>query len=88
MLNKSKNSFPIDLSNHNLSKFNILKPKYDRSKISPGILHIGVGNFHRAHLSWYLHRLMQKNKSMDWGIIGSGVLNYDYQMREKLKKQD
>ena len=25
---------------------------------------------------------------MDWGIIGSGVLNYDYQMREKLKKQD
>jgi len=88
MLNKSKNSFPIDLSNHNLSKFDILKPKYDRSKISPGILHIGVGNFHRAHLSWYLHRLMQKNKSMDWGIIGSGVLNYDYQMREKLKKQD
>ncbi len=88
MLNKSKNFFPIDLKNDNLSKFNILKPKYDRSKISPGIVHIGVGNFHRAHLSWYLHRLMQENKSMNWGIIGSGVLNYDYQMRGKLNKQD
>ena len=88
MLNKSKNIFPIDLNNENLSKFNVLKPKYDRSKISPGIVHIGVGNFHRAHLAWYLHRLMQENKSMNWGIIGSGVLDYDYQMREKLNKQD
>ena len=51
MLNKSKNFFPIDLNNDNLSKFDVLKPKYDRSKISPGIVHIGVGNFHRAHLS-------------------------------------
>ena len=78
----------LDLNNKNLPKFNIIKPQYDRSKLSPGIVHIGVGNFHRAHLSWYLHRLMQKNKDLDWGIIGSGVLNYDHEMQQKLKKQD
>ena len=78
----------LDLNNKNLPKFNIIKPQYDRSKLSPGIVHIGVGNFHRAHLSWYLHRLMQKNKNLDWGIIGSGVLNYDREMQQKLKKQD
>ena len=78
----------LNLNNKNLPKFNIIKPQYDRSKLSPGIVHIGVGNFHRAHLSWYLHRLMQKNKNLDWGIIGSGVLNYDREMQHKLKKQD
>ena len=87
MLDTSTNSL-LDLNNKNLPKFNIIKPQYDRSKLSPGIVHIGVGNFHRAHLSWYLHRLMQKNKNLDWGIIGSGVLGYDHQMQQKLKKQD
>ena len=87
MLDTSTNSL-LDLNNKNLPKFNVIKPKYDRSKLTPGIVHVGVGNFHRAHLSWYLHRLMQKNKNLDWGIIGSGVLDYDYQMQQKLKKQD
>ena len=87
MLDTSTNSL-LDLNNKNLPKFNVIKPKYDRSKLTPGIVHIGVGNFHRAHLSWYLHRLMQKNRDLDWGIIGSGVLDYDHQMQQKLKKQD
>ena len=87
MLDTSTNSL-LDLNNKNLPKFNITKPQYDRSKLTPGIVHIGVGNFHRAHLSWYLHRLMQKNKNLDWGIIGSGVLDYDHQMQQQLKKQD
>ena len=34
-------------------------PTYDRTKLTAGIVHIGLGNFHRAHQSWYLHRLMQ-----------------------------
>ena len=87
MLDNTSHSL-LDLNNKNLPKFNITKPQYDRSKLTPGIVHIGVGNFHRAHFSWYLHRLMQKNKNLDWGIIGSGVLDYDHQMQQKLKKQD
>ena len=67
---------------------NISVPHYDRSKITPGIVHIGVGNFHRAHLAWYVHRLMQQGRAMDWGIIGAGVRQHDMVMREKLLGQD
>ncbi len=66
----------------------IKTPIYDRSKITPGIVHIGVGNFHRAHQAWFLHKLMQDGKALDWGIIGAGVRPYDAQMRQKLLDQD
>ena len=66
----------------------ILKPNYIRSNLTAGILHIGVGNFHRAHLSWYLHRLMQKDLAKDWAIVGSGITEYDVNMRERLQVQD
>lgn len=56
----------------NLSK-DILRPSYDRSTLRPGIVHIGLGNFHRAHQAWYLHRLMQQGWALDWAIIGAGV---------------
>ena len=80
----------VHLSDKNLKLINssVLKPNYDRSNLSAGILHIGVGNFHRAHLSWYTHCLMQKDRAHNWAIIGSGVTEYDIQMREKLKNQD
>ena len=63
-------------------------PNYDRSKMRAGIVHIGVGNFHRAHLAWYLHRLMQQGQAMDWAIIGAGVCDADRVMRAKLLEQD
>ena len=63
-------------------------PSYDRGKLSPGIIHIGVGNFHRAHLAWYVHRLMQHGHDFNWAIIGAGVLQNDAVMREKLLRQD
>lgn len=66
----------------------VLKPGYDRSALTPGIVHIGLGNFHRAHQAWYLHRLMQEGKALDWAIIGAGVRPYDTVMREKLINQD
>lgn len=64
------------------------RPHYDRAALRPGIVHIGVGNFHRAHQSWYLHRLMQSGEALDWAIIGAGVRAYDAAMREKLLAQD
>lgn len=66
----------------------ILRPVYDRSKLTAGIVHIGLGNFHRAHQAWYLHRLMQQGHAYDWAIIGAGVRPYDADMREKLLAQD
>lgn len=64
------------------------RPVYDRSRITPGIVHIGMGNFHRAHQAWYLHRLMQSGEAMDWGILGAGVRPADQAMRQKLLAQD
>jgi hypothetical protein len=51
----------------------IRRPSYDRSRLTPGIVHIGVGNFHRAHQAWYLNRLMQQGQAQDWAILGAGV---------------
>ena len=67
---------------------NIARPTYDRSKLTAGIVHIGVGNFHRAHQAWYLHRLLQQGLAHDWAILGAGVKPYDAHMREKLLAQD
>ncbi|MEJ8472765.1 mannitol dehydrogenase family protein [Roseibium algae] len=62
-------------------------PQYDRSKLTAGIVHIGVGNFHRAHQAWYLHRLFDEGLDHDWAIIGAGVRPYDAAQREKLLAQ-
>lgn len=80
----------IRLSNSYLDQLpaEVRTPRYDRSAITPGIVHIGLGNFHRAHQAWYLHRLMDQGLCLDWGIIGAGVRPYDAQMREKLLAQD
>ncbi|MEL7271802.1 MAG: mannitol dehydrogenase family protein [Pseudomonadota bacterium] len=66
----------------------IAGPAYDRAAIRPGIVHIGLGNFHRAHQAWYLHRLMQQGKALDWGIIGAGVRAGDEAQRQRLAAQD
>lgn len=80
----------LPLSNDTISAMPpaVSVPQYDRSKLTPGIVHIGVGNFHRAHLAWYMHRLMQQGKALDWAIIGAGIRDHDKVMREKLLKQD
>jgi mannitol 2-dehydrogenase len=67
---------------------NVLRPTYARSRLTPGIVHIGLGNFHRAHQSWYLHRLMQQGQALDWAIVGAGVRPNDEQMRLRLAAQD
>ncbi len=66
----------------------VVRPGYDRSLLTPGIVHIGLGNFHRAHQAWYLHRLMQEGAALDWAIVGAGVRPYDAAMRERLVAQD
>jgi mannitol 2-dehydrogenase len=63
-------------------------PSYDRSRVAPGIVHIGVGGFHRAHQAMYLDRLMNRGKALDWGIVGLGVMPSDVRMRDALSGQD
>jgi mannitol 2-dehydrogenase len=63
-------------------------PAYDRSKLTVGIVHFGVGGFHRAHQAMYLDRLMNEGKAHDWAICGVGVLPGDVRMRDALTAQD
>jgi mannitol 2-dehydrogenase len=66
----------------------VARPGYDRSRISSGIVHFGVGGFHRAHQAMYLDTLMNQGKALDWGITGVGVMAADARMRDALKAQD
>jgi len=63
-------------------------PAYDRAAVRAGIVHIGVGGFHRAHQALYLDKLMNAGQGMDWGICGVGVLPGDARMRDALQAQD
>jgi mannitol 2-dehydrogenase len=63
-------------------------PAYDRSRVQVGIVHLGVGGFHRSHQAMYLDRLMADGQAMDWGICGVGVLPGDRRMQEVMAAQD
>ncbi|WP_170341737.1 mannitol dehydrogenase family protein [Ruegeria arenilitoris] len=90
MVERPADTRPVRLCQANLGALptGVLRPEYDRAALTPGIVHIGVGNFHRAHQAWYLHRLMQQGAAQDWGIIGAGVRAYDAEMRRKLLAQN
>ncbi|CAI9119459.1 mannitol dehydrogenase family protein [Brytella acorum] len=48
---------------------------YDRSHVRAGIVHLSVGNFHRAHQAWYIDRLLEQAGQESWGIVGVGLLD-------------
>ncbi|MEO1794736.1 MAG: mannitol dehydrogenase family protein, partial [Pseudomonadota bacterium] len=66
----------------------VATPQYDRAQLSAGIVHIGVGNFHRAHQAYYLDRLFNEDRDHDWAIVGAGLMPYDAAMRADLARQD
>jgi mannitol 2-dehydrogenase len=61
-------------------------PTYDRARLAPRIVHVGVGGFHRAHLASYAHELACAGG--DWGIVGLGLLEQDAAMAAALRPQD
>ena len=63
-------------------------PRYDRRDVTTGIVHIGVGNFHRSHQSMYIDTLMNSGAAMDWGICGIGLQPSNVAMRDALAAQD
>src|SRR3978361_973057 len=64
------------------------RPTYDRSALRIGIVHIGVGGFHRAHQAMYIDRLLNAGTAQDWAICGVGILPDDAAMAEALTAQD
>ena len=82
---------PIPLNRANLAQFQppIRLPGFDLARVSPGIVHLGLGNFHRAHMARYVHNLMEKRPdTLQWGIVGAGLMPGDRRMQESLAPQD
>ncbi len=71
-----------------LTAHDVAFPTYDRSQVTPGIVHFGVGGFHRAHQAMALDSLMNEGLALDWGILGVGLLPGDKAMRDALGAQD
>ena len=64
-------------------------PGYDRSVVTPGIVHIGVGGFHRAHLAAYLDSLLGLDPAArTFGICGVSLLPQDRRVVEVMNAQD
>ncbi|MDQ8195615.1 mannitol dehydrogenase family protein [Coraliomargarita sp. SDUM461004] len=63
-------------------------PTYDRSQVKAGIIHIGVGGFHRSHQAYYTDCLMNETDANEWGICGVGLRDADRKIGDILAKQD
>jgi mannitol 2-dehydrogenase len=78
------------LSAASLAQLNaqVARPMYDRTAIQVGIVHFGVGGFHRSHQAVYLDDLMGRGCAPEWGICGVGLLPDDARVRDALVPQD
>ena len=67
----------------------VRRPAYDPAAVTPGIVHLGLGGFHRAHMARYTHDLLQLDPSArEWGIAGAGLMPGDRRMIDSLAPQD
>src|ERR1700730_2496783 len=78
----------MKLNKSTLAQIPIDKPSYNRDEIGIGIVHFGVGGFHRAHQARYVDRLLQMGLAAQWGICGVGVLPADRKMADVMAAQD
>ena len=81
----------IPLTRTNLPRLlaNVIKPSFAVAAVRAGIVHLGLGGFHRAHMARYTHDLMSmRTDALNWGIVGVGLLPNDLRMREALAPQD
>jgi len=80
----------IKLNAKNLSRLpkEVAIPAYDRTKIKTGIVHIGIGAFHRAHEAFYTDQVLQNQGAANWGICGVGLLDTDRRIFDTLLNQD
>ena len=63
-------------------------PGYDRKVLVQNTVHIGVGQFHRAHQAVYLDDLLHMDSEPRWGECGIGLMKSDERMRDALTGQD
>ena len=69
-------------------KTQLISFNYNRNQVTAGILHIGVGNFHRAHAEYYTNLLLEDLSQQQWGICGAMLLPIDEPLYRALKGQE
>lgn len=52
----------------------VIRPDYPRDEITVGIVHLGLGNFHRVHQAVYVDRCLAAG-ARDWGICGVELID-------------
>jgi len=83
-----KEELKINQKNLELLKSITKVPLYDRSKVKTGIVHIGIGGFHRSHQAYYCEELLNGGHDLNWGICGIALLDRDIEIYNTLKQQD
>src|SRR5450432_3664931 len=63
-------------------------PGYERTELATGIVHFGVGGFHRSHEAMYVDRLLNQGHAAGWAICGVGTLPSDRSMQQALDAQN
>ncbi|WP_332678232.1 mannitol dehydrogenase family protein [Brevundimonas sp.] len=63
----------------------VARPGYDRQAQACGIVHLGLGAFHRAHQAVYTDDAMAAG-DRDWGVVGVSMRSAD--VRDALEPQD
>jgi fructuronate reductase len=63
----------------------VLRPRYDRRQLETGIIHLGIGNFHRAHQAVYTDTVLG-TRGGDWGICGVSLRHPG--VRDRMASQD
>jgi mannitol 2-dehydrogenase len=79
----------VNLRTSSLSHINgrVAVPRYDRGALMPGIVHIGIGGFHRAHFALYVDELAGMGHTA-WGIVAAGVRAQDAALTAALTAQE
>lgn len=76
---------PLSASTLALLSDTIKRPNYDRGDVKIGIVHLGLGGFHRAHQAAYTDACLEKG-DLKWGILGASLRSP--QTRDALAPQD
>lgn len=63
----------------------VVRPSYDRSKHKAGIVHLGIGAFHRAHQAVFTDDVLSTTGG-DWMITGASLRSTG--LRDRLRSQD
>jgi mannitol 2-dehydrogenase len=66
----------------------VVVPRYERVDLPTGIVHFGVGGFHRSHEAMYVDRLLNEGAGAGWAICGVGTLQSERAMQRVLDAQN